>query len=406
MTWTTETDSQNVLDLAGRLRNFLCGYKPPALPGFTGSGSGTLDAFGAQNTVADQTFTITCTDATTPGAEVWSVSGSVVGVLASATSNTLYEAGGVTFIISSDTVANFAVSDEFTVAVSGTGPMQTSGEAATLQQHSYTYNGTAASEYHFQIEFSGVGADAINIGHVARRDIDNNRFLIEFYGAPSFNNLLGVFEQPGGSPATIMYTRNQTMTHWVKADAYGYKLAVQAGTTFRLAVCRFLEAFSSPGVYPFPLMIAADSSVSTYDYSTQNSLIRFCADPAYGAMHVMTPGGSWTTVQNYGNNVNDSFLNDSGYTSNCTFPFGGSSALRAGLESIQPNLEGEYMLFPILASIASNEENLGQIEGLFFVPGYNTIAAGDIIQYGGNDHLVIQNIHRNGDADHVAMRLN
>ncbi len=405
MTWKQDTDAQNVLDLAGRIRNFVCGYKEFTAPSFAGAGSGSMDAFGAQDSIADQTFTVTCTDATTEGAEIWSVSGSVVGALAAATSNTLYDNGGVTFIISTTSVAAFQVGDAFTIVVSGTGAMTTSGEAATLQQHSYSYAGLAASEYHFQVEFHGGGAETINIGHVARRDIDNNRFLIESYGAPGFNNLLGVFEQPGGSPMTCIYTRNQAMTHWIVADAYGYKVAVQAGTTSRFAYCRYLTPFSSPAAYPFPLAIGGDSSFATYDYSAQNSLIRFCADPAYLGLQVMMPGGSWSGFSNYGNNENTSYLTSASFTANLTFPWGGSQARLEGLKSIRPNNEGEYVLFPILISAVANSENIGELEGVFFLPGFNTLAAGDIIQYDGDDYLVIQNIHRNGDADHIAMRL-
>jgi hypothetical protein len=195
------------------------------------------------------------------------------------------------------------------------------------------------------------------------------------------------------------------MTYWVVADSYGYKLAVQAGTTFRLAYCRFITPFSSPAAFPFPLAIGGDSSNDGYDYATQNSLIRFCADPAYQGLNVMLPGGSWSSFSNYGNNPNTTYVTAGDFTANIIFPFGGAANRYIGLAAIRPNFEGEYMMFPLLISAASNDENIGEFEGLFFVPGYNTLAAGDVIQHGGDDHIVVQNIHRNGDADHVAMRL-
>lgn len=406
MTWKTETDAQNVLDLAGRLRNFICGYKPNALPVFTGAGSGSLDAFGAANAVADQTITITCTDATTEGAEVWSVSGSVAGALPDAVSNTLYEQSGVTFIISSDSVTPFAVSDEYTIAVSGTGAMQTSGEAAALQQHAYAYNGTAASTYQFQVEFAGGGADTINIGHVARRDINNNRFLLELYGSPGYTPGLGVHEQILGSARTVIYTRNQPMTHWIVADAYGYKWAVVAGTTYRFAYCRFLTPYASPGAYSFPLSVGADSALDSLTYASQDSRSRFCADPAYQALNVMRPDNSWITVSNYTNASTTGYVSDSvSLAGNLTLPYGGSSFKASGIKAIKPNLEGEYILIPITVS-TSAPETLGELEGVYTVAGFATITAGDIIQQGGDDLLVVQNIHRNTDSDYIAMRLN
>lgn len=407
MSWKAGTDSQNVLDLAGKLRNFICGYRELSGLTFTGTGSGTLDAFGATDAVAAQTFTITCTNATTTGSESWSVSGSVSGSLAVAVSNTLYESNGVTFIISSDTTADFAVNDEFQITVGASGAMQTAGDAATLQQHNYTHNGTAASEYKFQVEFSGAGSDTVNICHIAHRDIDNNRFMIRLYGAPTFNNLLDVDAQPGASPMVCVYTRNQPMNYWITANARGYTAVVQAGTTFRIAYCRYLTPYSSPASYPFPLAIGGDSADDTYVYSDQNSKIRFCADPAYNALQVMLPGGSWQGFGNYTSSENTVFAHSTQDFSagNLTFPYGGTSPRYDALAALRPNIEGEYVMVPISVSVQANYEDVGEFEGLFFVPGYNTLAAGDIVQHLGVDHLVVQNIHRNTDVDHVALRL-
>jgi len=411
MTWKTETDAQNVLDLAGRLRNYVCGYKENNLPVLTGSGSGTLDAFGADNTLANQTITITCTDDTTEGAEVWSVSGSIIGSLSSATSNVLYEDSGVTFIISSDSTGAFDTTSVFTVVITGVGDMDTSGEAATLEQHDYTYAGTALCEYKFQVEFVGAGSDTINICIVAGRDKDNDRFYVRVHGTRNPNLSLGVDSQPNSCSHKFCYVRNQPMTHWIIADEYGFNWAIQAGTTSRLMIARYMTQYASTGAYPGPLVIGGDSidQSSTFKYSTQDSRIRFCVDPAYQAMSVLRPDNTWLDVYNYLDSFSESFAYASQITptstQNQTHPYGFDQTVRMAIDAMRPDLSGKYPMIPIKISMGLPAQWLGELFGIAAVPGHNTLTLGDIVQCNTYDWLVIQNIHRNNNYDFVALRL-
>jgi len=78
------------------------------------AGDGTLGSTGFSQYVPAQRFTVECVDATTPGAEQWSVTGSVSGALDTATTGVAYEDSTIllSFTIAAGGTA-FAVGDRF-----------------------------------------------------------------------------------------------------------------------------------------------------------------------------------------------------------------------------------------------------------------------------------------------------
>lgn len=106
-----------------------------ATAGESNVGDGTIGSITADNDVETETWTITCTDATTEGAEVWSVVGSVTGAAADATTGVAYTAGPINFTITAGVTA-FAEDDEFTLtttAQSVSAVTASSGLDATLE---------------------------------------------------------------------------------------------------------------------------------------------------------------------------------------------------------------------------------------------------------------------------------
>jgi flagellar hook-basal body protein len=85
---------------------------PPTVgtPGYTGTGNGTMSAVAGGATSVAETITMTATDATH-----FTVSGSVSGVLGTATAGTAFTSGQIGFTIAAGSTA-FVAGDKFTVA--------------------------------------------------------------------------------------------------------------------------------------------------------------------------------------------------------------------------------------------------------------------------------------------------
>src|SRR5699024_810086 len=98
------------------IRDFSGGYGTFTAPVLTGTGDGAMTNIDTDPDSVTETWTIKCTDATTAGAEVWSVTGSVSGAQSDATTGVAYSTSLLSFAITAGST-DFAVNDTFTLDV-------------------------------------------------------------------------------------------------------------------------------------------------------------------------------------------------------------------------------------------------------------------------------------------------
>ena len=80
-----------------------------------------------------------------------------------------------------------------------------------------------------------------------------------------------------------------------------------------------------------------------------------------------------------------------------------SPGASATLYNYRPAPGDSYPLLPIELQ-DSGPNRYGYLDGVYFTPGYSA-AVEDVVQVGGVDHLMLQNVFRNGVRDFWALRL-
>ncbi|NOR65425.1 MAG: hypothetical protein GQ468_05345 [Candidatus Scalindua sp.] len=102
-------------DLLKQIRRFVTGHGMRGTDSYVGTGNGTIGEVNVGNATTVEVWTIACVDVTTVGSEVWTVTGSVTGLLTlNAVTGVKYDEGIVEFLITAGGT-NFALTDAFTI---------------------------------------------------------------------------------------------------------------------------------------------------------------------------------------------------------------------------------------------------------------------------------------------------
>lgn len=368
-------------DLLDRVRKFACGFGVIGTISYSGTGDGTLDALEAP-TSPTETWTITCTDATTPGAEVWSVSGSVSGAQADATTGTDYDNGIVACHITAG-ATDFAVNDAWTVPVTE-GALRTAGEEwqvlrwdTSTANHELILKGLGLSrteEIYIGIQtYQSVAADYYNWkvaafdGYVAANDFDH---------------------QPGNCPNLGVPSWNQSMPYWLLVNGQRIALATKVSTVFEsLYLGKFLP-YATPNQYPNPIIAAGMlTSASATRWSSTGYSMPYWGDSWHGNpgnLRMRWLDGAWKTprVWPWGNESQD-LMGDA--------PKGPAEVRDTG---------GEW---PLLPAVVFDDNNvIGKLDGVFHVTGFGN-GAENVVQNNGTDYVVIQDVFRTGFNNYYAM---
>ena len=101
-------------DLLRMIHRFVSGQGEHGVSSYTGTGNGTIGDVNVGDDINEETWTITCSDYTTAGAEIWTVSGSVSGAQDNAITGVDYDIGKLSFLITAGGT-DFVNGDQFTV---------------------------------------------------------------------------------------------------------------------------------------------------------------------------------------------------------------------------------------------------------------------------------------------------
>ena len=182
------------------------------------------------------------------------------------------------------------------------------GTGATL---TVTYQNLAITQdFDVLLEGVGSGSDQIFVG--IRSFTVGSAFNWELSGQTGYTVALTFANQPGISPGrndlsergAYVPLANSTVTYFMKATGRRFIFVIKAGTTYSNGYMGFLNTFSTPTSYPYPLAIFGCSSLHSRVFTENQIGFSGLCDPiasssgAAGPAFLRTPGGTFESVQN------------------------------------------------------------------------------------------------------------
>lgn len=408
MAYTSGT-ATNYLDVIFQLRNFVCGHATHTVPTYSGTGGGTL-GYDLGNYTANivsthaasvtETWTITVTDATVVGAEIWSVIGSVTGALPSATTGVAYTSAHLDFkIVSSGD--NFVNTDAFSVVFTR-GEMSTNGQA--WEQVFADPWHTSTDENYILLKGKGnSGTEELWVSLRAYADP-----ALDF-----FNLIVSCMTGYSASPRnffnlveTVVPLWNSSIPLWINCNARRFILTTKVNIFYTGCYAGLFLPYGSPSEYPYPMVLLGNSSDRGKKYSDTSgtgfsNVYSQTFKPIGGVSYVRSPYNTWVKIGSIAAH-NTHLISGDDFAS--MYPICNSGMLSTPFKD---NLDGTRLLIPhILTSrhVASN--SYGELDGVGCVSGFGSISSEDTITIDGNSYRAFQGLNQNGWSDFWVVRLN
>ena len=234
------------------------------------------------------------------------------------------------------------------------------------------------------------GQDSIYVGLRAYENASADWFNIAI--RPQLGFLQGATweTQPGAGPERGVTAWDQPMPFWMTANGRRFMVGYRVSTVDQLFHMGLLKPAATPlidvtpevsqGQFPLPLMVAGTMpAANEWRWSNTDSDHR-----------LFTHGGSGTLRPLR-------FIDGSYIVDMDTWPW--------SLGGIHRDTFGDqYSLKPIIVSHGSGPNIFGEVQDLFWIPGFAQ-ASGNNFTLDGDEYIVLQNVFRTGGNDYVAMRL-
>lgn len=187
--------------------------------------------------------------------------------------------------------------------------------------------------------------------------------------------------QPGvrlsGVPA-----HNNRIDYWLTLNPQRIALAMKVGTpVYESAYVGKCLPYGRPSQYPYPVVCSGMLNgwpATRFSDTSANHSIGYKGNSA-----------------RLGLRSNDNWLNAHCYPWSNTLLTGSSTQMR--------DTGGVYHLLPV--ELHDNSNNLwGALDGIYYISGFDN-AVENTLTIGGDDYVVIQDVHRTGFTDYYAMRL-
>ena len=373
------------------LREFALGYGTVSNLTYTGTGNGTLDNPKALPGAVTETWTITCTAATTDGG-TFSVTGSVSGAQADATVGVLYDNGFVSFTIS-DGTTDFIVGDKFTF---DTTQSDVSANGENWEELIYD---TSGSNWKTMLRGKGLtGSENIYIGFTTYHDVANDYYNISVCMFTGYLPSETFANQPGYKYSGIPLYKDR-VDYWITLNAQRIAFCCKVDVSYYTSgyVGKFFP-YATPSQYPYPVALFGMLQGNTAnDYTAGN----------FGY---------------FGYNANDDYYDDTTTLMNYWFvtpfntlhmpsvaPFSNRHNYLYGGTNTLIDTNGEYPLVPAEIFVDPMNDTdveglFGQLDGIFWISGWNNTAE-STLTIGTDDYIIFKNKGNSADNQFYAMRL-
>jgi len=353
---------------------------------FAGTGNGTIDGIDLAPAAVTETWTIECTDATTAGAEVWSVTGSVSGAQASATTGVAYSNAFITAFTITAGGTNFAVSDQFTFNAHISALSNVNQAWVEERYVDDVLDGEGLQDLELILRGPGLsGTEQIWASFTTNQSANSDYYNFSIGSMVGYVDQNTLATQPGYSGQRWLPCWNLSLKYWLTVNGQRISLAMKVETNYIFGYAGKYFPYASPSQFPYPLCVSATSASSTTRYSGSYTIDLFTA-----SLKARNFSGVWGAKQCW---PYDEVISDDAY--------GIASGIRA--ENPTRDVNGEY---PLLAYALYDDTSgmFGDLDGVFFVSGFNS-AVENTITAGGVAYVKIANKQSTDITGYFGLRL-
>ena len=354
------------------IHHFAGGYGTLGAPVFAGTGTGTLTKLDTHPATVTESWTIQCTSAPSAGNEVWSVTGSVSGAQAAATTGVAYDNSLVAFTVAAGGTA-FAVGDKFTVAATQ-GALSAIGRAWTVLHYLNPNDITQNRE--LILQGSGLsGTEQIFIGFRTYQSVSADYYNLSVAGFTGYVAGQPFTSQPGYRESGVC-GHNLRIDYWMACNGQRLFFALKVGTpVYEVGYVGKFLPYGTPSQYPYPLAVIGTLNgvpATRYSDTTHSSGVKGAAQPQGAIRDVM---GNWQQFYNV------------------PYANWGASRRPAG---------NTYKAMKCVLYNASNA--WGELDGIRYITGFNNVTENTTV-LNGNNQVVIQDVFRTGLGDYFLLEM-
>ncbi len=253
------------------------------------------------------------------------------------------------------------------------------------------------------------GTEEIYCGIRSYQDATSGYYMWDLNGFIGYNAANGFYAQPGAMPGPYvpcMSLWNTSIPYWFVANGRRVVVVAKVSTLYEAGYLGFIKPYATPNQYPYPLLVGGSMTGERgRNYSVTNPNHRHFIDPgensygnAYTACMLRGPSGTWLPFQNVIYSSGEQYYD----TNRMVWP-----TCYEYLGGIREAPDGTYVLLPVVLTqynSATDHDLFGELDGCYWVSGFNN-ASENLVNVGGVDHLVVQNVYRTSVRSYWALRL-
>lgn len=270
----------------------------------------------------------------------------------------------------------------------------------------YTTGGAAPHTDELILQGPGFGTGyEVYFGIRTYEDSINNYRCWDILGYTSFDSGRIFDQQLGVSPApVVMRLWDATITFWMSISDRRIVLIAKCSNTYHSMYAGFIDPFSDPIEYPYPMYVGSDAA-SYGTFGNTDSEVRAMCFPGNEAAYLREGSGVWRVVANYSG---DGLNGWAGFSPGeyVIWPYAAPAGIVTGSTNAdygKPNyaqfelIPGTTDTLPMINTYVTAHFDgggiLGVLEGVMWIPG-NTLSAEQELTVGGDTYQVFIAISR------------
>jgi hypothetical protein len=244
------------------------------------------------------------------------------------------------------------------------------------------------------------GTEEIFVGIVPYESVTSDYYNWAIMASLGHNASADYGGQPYKSGDMRIYLWNDPIPYWFVANGNRVIMIARVDSTYQIMYLGKFLPYMLPNQYPYPVLVCGTHNSAGSRYSSVNYDFSSILHPGAGCQMYYVDG-TWKTVKNR--------YEQSGYSQWTegvnvwpTAQLSGSMNILDGALSWP---DGGYTLLPLILEMNTPVSNvLGEVDGIMWVSGHQN-ASENIINVGGQDYLVVQDVWKQNRRDYMAVRL-
>lgn len=231
-----------------------------------------------------------------------------------------------------------------------------------------------------------------------------DRYNLLFQGFRAWDATLPIESQPVNSGQRALCLGASTIAYWFIVNGQRAMIVTRFGSIYQIGYIGFGLPYEPPSVHQYPMLVGASFQNGALRYDSTSIEYRFPADPGPETLRAYYPDSTW---RSHSNRSNQGGGGTEGSYDNSrpgkVWP-GSYGASGEGLTYLRDNIDASRSILPCVLLCENPVHSWGEFDGLYWATGFSTVSEA-VIRQDGFDHLVVQNIFRNGPKDFAAVRL-